>query len=101
MSTCRVIAQRGIYPALLQRISELTKALKAGNPVTDPTVNVSVLFTEESAKNVVAILQEAKDAGAELVVGDLARQGSVVQPHVVTGVKRDMGIWTRETFGPG
>ncbi|KAF8886458.1 aldehyde dehydrogenase [Mucidula mucida] len=100
MSTCRVIAQRGIYPALLQRISELTKALKAGNPVTDPTVNVSVLFTEESAKNVVAILQEAKDAGAELVVGDLARQGSVVQPHVVTGVKRDMGIWTRETFGP-
>jgi acyl-CoA reductase-like NAD-dependent aldehyde dehydrogenase len=63
-------------------------------------VALGALFDERSAENVVNMLKEAKEAGADILLGDLKRDGAVVQPHVVTGVKPGMRIFENESFGP-
>jgi len=68
---------------------------------TDSTsTKLGPLFTEGSAENVVAMIAEAQAAGAEVLLGDLARRGAVIQPHLVKGVKPGMRLWERESFGP-
>ncbi|TDL25347.1 aldehyde dehydrogenase [Rickenella mellea] len=100
MSTERVIVQRNAAPALQSALVELCRKLKAGDHIADPSVQLSCLFSEGSAANVVAMVKEAKDAGAEVLLGDLERVGAVVQPHVLSGVKPGMRAWDRESFGP-
>jgi len=99
MSTERVIVQRSVSKALISAVSALSQGLKAGDP-TDPTVKLPPLFSEASAANVLDMIREAKEAGADLVFGNLQREGSVVQPHLLTGVKPGMTIWDKESFGP-
>ncbi|KAK0482435.1 Aldehyde/histidinol dehydrogenase [Armillaria novae-zelandiae] len=86
MSTSRVLVQRGVSDALTEKICGFCKSLKAGDPYTDPTARISALFSEPSAENV--------------LVGDINRDGSVIQPHVFTGVKPGTRLWEREAFGP-
>ncbi|KAJ7484216.1 Aldehyde/histidinol dehydrogenase [Mycena latifolia] len=98
MSTERVIVQRGAAEALIAHIKSLAASLTVGS---DPhSTMLGPLFTEASAENVVSMITEAQSAGAEVVLGDLAREGAVVRPHLVMGVKPGMRLWERETFGP-
>jgi acyl-CoA reductase-like NAD-dependent aldehyde dehydrogenase len=98
MSTERVIVQRGVYKALEQAVVNLVKPLKSGDA---NEVKLGALFDERSAENVVNMLKEAKEAGADILLGDLNRDGAVVQPHVVAGVKPGMRMFENESFGPG
>ncbi|KAF9459102.1 aldehyde dehydrogenase [Collybia nuda] len=100
MSTERVIVQRGASASLLSSVRDLVKTLKAGDPVKDPTVNITALFTEASAENVLSMIREAQEAGAQLLLGDVHREGSLVKPHLMNGVKPGMRLWDRESFGP-
>ena len=100
MSTERVIVQRGIAPALTSALTRLASKLKAGDPVNDSTAQLSCLFTEGSAQNFCSFIEEAKSMGAEILVGDGSKDGPLVQPHIVTGVKPGMKLWSRESFGP-
>lgn len=101
MSTERVIVQKGAAQALISRMTELSKTLKAGDPFSDSSVKLSCLFSEGSAENVVSMIKEAKREGAEVIVGDMSRTGAVVQPHLIKDVKPGMRMWDRESFGPG
>ncbi|KAI0821828.1 aldehyde dehydrogenase [Trametes gibbosa] len=100
MSTERVIVQRGAADTLVAHLSALFKQVKAGDPRADPSAMIGALFTERSADNVLGMIKDAVDGGAEVLVGDLAREGAVVQPHIVAGVKPGMRLWERESFGP-
>lgn len=79
-----------------QRVNEPT----AKEPKTLPP-RLGALFSEDSAENVVRLVREAKEAGATVLLGDVARAGSLVQPHIVLGVKPGMSLWEDESFGPG
>ncbi|KZT02966.1 ALDH-like protein [Laetiporus sulphureus 93-53] len=79
MWTQHVIVQRGVLRSLT---SSLVKSF------------------EESAERVLKIIREAKDAGARILVGDMARQTSVVQPHLLADVKPGMALWDEECFRP-
>ena len=47
------------------------------------------------------MLKEVKEAGAEILLGDMEKAGpTLLKPRVVTGVKTDKRFWQRETFGP-
>ncbi|EMD35484.1 hypothetical protein CERSUDRAFT_96599 [Gelatoporia subvermispora B] len=96
MSTERVIVARKVAPVLTAALTELFSKTRAGGPEND----ISALFREDSAVKVTQMINDAKEKGATLLVGDGSRKGSVMQPHLVTNVKRDMWIWNRETFGP-
>ncbi|KAJ3748511.1 Aldehyde/histidinol dehydrogenase [Lentinula detonsa] len=108
MSTERVIAERGVYKNLCDAICQLVRTIRSGDilgfnqaePSVDTKVRLGPLFSESSAQNVLDMLHEAKEAGANMLVGDLTRRGAYIQPHVVTDVRPGLGLWDRETFGP-
>ncbi|KAK0449655.1 Aldehyde/histidinol dehydrogenase [Desarmillaria tabescens] len=89
MSSSQVLVQQGVSDNL---ICELCKSLKAGDPYTDPTATLSTLFSQSSAENILGIFHEAIGEGAKVLIGDITRDGSVIQPHVFTD--------EREAFGP-
>lgn len=97
MSTERVIVQRSVAGALSKAIRQQFVALKAGGKGSP----LGPIFTEASADRVVGLIREAQAAGAEVLVGDVKREGNVVQPHMVGKVTQDMRLWREETFGPG
>ena len=101
MSTERVIIQRGAAEAFVEQLTGIFKQVKAGDFQNDSSAMIGALFSEASAENVVSLLKEAVDAGAKVAVGDMQRQGTIVQPHVVLDVKPGMRLWDRESFGPG
>ncbi|KAK0499944.1 aldehyde dehydrogenase [Armillaria luteobubalina] len=97
ISTERVIVQRDVSKALITAVVELSKKLTAGDPTQNP---LPALFSQASAENVIRLIQGAVNSGAELLLGDLGKDGSTVQPHLLTNVTREMPIWKQETFGP-
>ncbi|KAI0315591.1 aldehyde dehydrogenase [Amylostereum chailletii] len=97
MSTERVIVERAASEGLLAEIKDLVASLTTGSP---EDALVSSLFTEAHAESVVGLLRDAREMGAEVIAGDLKRDGTLVKPHVLTGVKRGMRLWVDESFGP-
>lgn len=104
MSTERVIVQRNASETLIPKLKSLFERIRAGdtrlNAQPNNKVRLSALFSEASAENVLSMLDEAQKDGAELLVGDMKRDGAVVQPHLLKGVRPGMRIWERESFGP-
>ncbi|KAI0653167.1 aldehyde dehydrogenase [Cubamyces menziesii] len=100
MATERVIIQKGATDALVGELKTLFQRVKAGDPQSDPSVAIGALFSEGSAENVLAMIKEAVEGGAEVLLGDLTREGSIIQPHIVAGVRPGMRLWDRESFGP-
>ncbi|KAG6864328.1 hypothetical protein C0991_010448 [Blastosporella zonata] len=98
MSSERVIVQANIAPRLIDTVRDLVKGLEG---------NFGPLFNESSAENIVNMVKESVDAGAELLLGDLSRQRALVQPHLVKiaykGSETGKGVrmWEKESFGPG
>ncbi|TDL24450.1 ALDH-like protein [Rickenella mellea] len=100
MSTERVIVQRGAAATLQSELLKLFRNVKAGDPTRDPSAQLSCLINEASAVNVVKMVEEAKSSGAQVLLGDIRREGARVQPHILTGVNPGMRAWDRESFGP-
>lgn len=110
ISTERVIVQRGVYDNLRDQICDIARSITARNPCphqpeTDSDITAAMdlgpVISESSAENIIAMIREAKEAGASVLVGEGIRDGSIVQPHVVTDVKPGMRLWDKESFGPG
>lgn len=104
MSTERVIAQSGIADKLIELIAKKTSSIKSGLP-GDEGIKLGPLFTPNGAKNVVDQLNEAKSNGAKVHIGNMPTEAegqfkTVIQPHVLSSISRDMKIWKKETFGP-
>ncbi|KAH9040247.1 aldehyde dehydrogenase [Lactarius hengduanensis] len=98
MSTERVIVQRPVLEPLVAAIKRNIDTLTVGDP---EHANISSLFTDRSADNIIAMLKGAREAGAEVLLGDLEKAGpALLKPHVLIGVKTETQLWQRETFGP-
>ncbi|KZV64148.1 aldehyde dehydrogenase [Peniophora sp. CONT] len=97
MSTERIIVERSAVEPLVAALKKHIASITAGDPATSA---ISSLFTETSAEGILGLLRDAKDAGAEIVAGDIQRDGALIKPHIVLGVKRGMRLWEQESFGP-
>lgn len=96
MSTERVIVQRAVASELTAAlIAEFSKFKSGGSEET-----LSAQFSESAAENIVSMLREAHSEGARFLLGDGKRDGSVIQPHIMAGVRPGMRLWERESFGP-
>ncbi|KAI0698465.1 aldehyde dehydrogenase [Cytidiella melzeri] len=100
IGTERVIVQRGASKELIERIKTVASTIRAADQSKDPNARLSCVFNSGSAQNIIDMITEAIDSGAELLVGDLKRDGAFVQPHVVLGTKPGNRLWDRESFGP-
>jgi acyl-CoA reductase-like NAD-dependent aldehyde dehydrogenase len=98
MSTERVIADRKIADALVDKLAAKARTLRAGDP-TDPTSVLGTMVSIDAAKRVQALVEDARAHGAALPVG-LHVDGAIVQPAIVDGVTPAMRLYREESFGP-
>lgn len=101
IGTERVIVQRGASQQFIEKIKAIAAKTRAADQSKDPKAQLGYVFNAASAENIISMVKEAVDSGAELLVGDLKHDGALVQPHVVLGTKPGTRLWDRESFGPG
>ena len=89
------------------RFYEVVKLLKAKilskkiGDASNPSTEVGPLVAERQVKALE--IQDAKSKGATIITGGKRPNGlagAFYEPTLITNIKKDMKVWTEETFGP-
>jgi succinate-semialdehyde dehydrogenase/glutarate-semialdehyde dehydrogenase len=97
----RVYVERPLFQPLLQRVVELTQALKVGNPLEENT-DLGPMTTDEQRQVVARQVTSALAQGATALTGGKLPEGPgfFFPPTVLVGVEESMEVMGQETFGP-
>ncbi len=97
----RAYVERPVYDRFLNRVVELTRALRVGDPF-DPHTDVGPMTTEEQREEVHRQVQEALAGGARAVTGGSlpAGPGLFYPPTILVDARDEMSVVREETFGP-
>jgi len=95
MSADRILVDRKIAPAFIDRLAAKTATLRAA-PADAPLAG---MIDPAAAGRVAAMLQDARERGA-IVLQTGGLEGNVLQPAIVDGVTPDMRVYQEESFGP-
>jgi aldehyde dehydrogenase (NAD+) len=99
----RLLVQRGVYEAVLQRVGEAFTALRAGPPAMD--LDLGPLIRQTQLERVRGFLDEARAAGIATVaqgrvVDEAAASGFYAAPTLLRDVPVDHRLAQEEVFGP-
>lgn len=94
----RIYVQDAIFDEFAKQFTQKVKKLRMGNPI-NPTTDISSMIDEANAQRVESWIQEAVDAGAEILIGG-KRNGSYYPPTVLTKTRSKMKVCAEEVFGP-
>lgn len=98
ISTQKVYVEANIYESLLEKIVDKTKLLKFG-AITKYDTDYSNLIDQQSQERILSWINEAKEAGANVLTGGKPIEGSI-EPTVITNTSDEMKICSQEIFGP-
>ena len=101
ISGSRLIVEESIRDALLDRVLDISRRLRFGDPL-DPETKVGAMISRAHLDKVEAHVRAGEAEGAEILTGGAAldREGLYYQPTVFRGVRPDMSIARDEIFGP-
>lgn len=101
VSVERVYAHATIHAALVERVSELTRELRTGDPARED-VDVGALTYPRQLELAARLVDDALRKGARLVVGGKrpSRSGAFFEPTVLDDCDHTMDVMRDETFGP-
>ncbi len=101
ISVERVYAQRGIYPAVAERVTQLAAQLRVGDP-RRKHVDVGAITVAAQAETALAHIADAIDRGARITSGGrmLPGPGRFLPPTVLTGCDSTMRVMREESFAP-
>ncbi|MEQ8207847.1 MAG: NAD-dependent succinate-semialdehyde dehydrogenase [Woeseia sp.] len=97
----RMLVQDGVYDAFVEKLAAATRELKVGLG-SESGVDIGPLINTKAATNVVSLIDDAKEHGAQVVIGGgYSSVGeNFVQPTVLSNVNDKMRIFHEEIFGP-
>ncbi|WP_101842604.1 NAD-dependent succinate-semialdehyde dehydrogenase [Halobacillus sp. Marseille-P3879] len=97
----RLYVQSGIYDEFVSKLKDKIKELKVGNGLEEG-VDIGPLINQKGYDKVVSHVKDAKEKGAEVVIGgDADRyEAPFYEPTLLLGAKDNMLCMTEETFGP-
>ncbi len=98
ISAQHCLAQAEVYERMRAMLVDATAQCPTGDPRLEGTVCGPVIH-EQAADRIVGWVDEARSAGARVLVGG-AREGNVVQPTLVEGVPFASKLGSEEVFGP-
>ena len=98
ISVQRIYVERSGYDAFLERFLPRVDALKVGDPAEEDT-DVGPLISPAERDRVAAWIDEARDAGAEVLTGG-TMDGELLRPTVIAGAPPDAKVSCEEVFGP-
>ena len=94
----RVLVVDKVADKLVEKIKEKMKKLIVGNPL-ERDVDIVPLISSKAADFVYELIEDAKEKGADLVVGG-KRDGNLIYPTLFDNVTTDMRLAWEEPFGP-
>jgi 5-carboxymethyl-2-hydroxymuconic-semialdehyde dehydrogenase len=99
----RILAQRPVYDALVQRLAQRAARIRVGTP-SDPATEIGALVHPDHYARVMSYVRAGVDEGARLVAGgqrpDGQPAGNYLAATVFADVRPDMRIFREEIFGP-
>jgi glyceraldehyde-3-phosphate dehydrogenase (NADP+) len=98
ISAQRVLVADRVHDDFLDALVPTVKGLTIGNPL-DESSKMGPMIRESDAIRVRGWVDEAVSDGARLLCGG-ERQGQLLEPMLVAGVRPDMRISCEELFGP-
>lgn len=94
----RLLVHEEVADQFLQKFRKKVHELKSGDPMDEDTF-IGVQAREDLAEDLEKQVKSSVDAGAEILIGG-KRKGAYYEPTIVTKVKKEMPVWSEETFGP-
>jgi aldehyde dehydrogenase (NAD+) len=102
-ATSRIIVDRKVRAALLDRLVPRVRAMTVGRGDSDDA-DIGPVVNDERLRACVAAIETAVADGAELAVGgktvELDTPGYYIEPTVLTDVRWDAEVAQEEVFGP-
>ena len=99
---CLAVGIHLVHKALIDRyaarVAELAKAIKVGDPYLEQ-VGLGPIINEKQRNHIYSIVEEAIQAGAELVEGGTF-EGLFYRPTVLKNVPQNTRAFKEELFGP-
>ncbi len=101
ISAKRFIVHTDVYDEFVELFTKEMSALVVGDPMEDG-IDVGPLATEQGREDVEALVKDAVDKGAEVLVGGERpdRDGWWFPPTLLAGVTEEMDMYLEEVFGP-
>ncbi|XSG81397.1 MAG: aldehyde dehydrogenase [Methyloligella sp. ZOD6] len=99
----RVYVHHDVANAFIDRISELMRGTRYGDPMADPDLQMGPLINEAGLTKVAEMVKTASQQGGEVVTGGAIanrERGYHYEPTVIADCKADMEIMRKEIFGP-
>lgn len=97
----RFFVGKNISKNFIELFIKKASQLKVGDPTSIET-DVGPLSSKESLETISEIVEDAKEKGAEILLGGskIDGKGYFYQPTILTNIKPNMRIAKEETFGP-
>ncbi len=98
ISVQRMYVHEKIFDRFISKFVEETRKLRLGDPMLEDT-DVGPVIDAASADRIMAWIEDAIDRGATLLTGG-KREGSLIEPAILTGVPPGCDVSKGEVFGP-
>jgi len=102
-STSRVLVEKSLYPALLERLIEETKKITIGSG-DKKGVLLGPLVNQAQYEKVLQAIKRGVDDGAVIASGggrpEGFERGYYIEPTIFTDMAEESWIWQEEIFGP-
>jgi 5-carboxymethyl-2-hydroxymuconic-semialdehyde dehydrogenase len=99
----RILAERPVYDALVERLAHRARRIRVGRP-SDPATEVGALIHPAHYERVMSYVRAGRDEGARLAAGGQRPAhlpaGNYLAPTVFADVRPEMRIFREEIFGP-
>jgi succinate-semialdehyde dehydrogenase/glutarate-semialdehyde dehydrogenase len=101
VSPTRILVQRGVFDAFLDKFVGLTREIKVGSGL-DAGTTMGPVANDRRIPALTALVEDARSAGATVNAGGKAIDGPgyFFEPTVISGLTREMRIMNEEPFGP-
>jgi len=98
ISVQRILVERSVSAKFIELLVDRVSKLRTGDPMEEST-DVGPMIRERDAVRAAEWIQEAVRSGARLLCGG-RRNGTMLEPTVLTGTRPDMKVNCQEIFAP-
>ena len=99
MSSARIIVEKEIARPFAEALAKKAKSIQLGD-LRDPKTAYGPVINMRALEKVKRHVNDAREAGAEILAGGDVFEGLIYQPTVIWEPPRTCSAWCEETFGP-
>ncbi|MCB1701964.1 MAG: aldehyde dehydrogenase [Pseudomonadales bacterium] len=99
MANSRIVVERPLFEAFTAALKAEAEAIHLGD-LRDERSQYGPLINRRAVDKVMAHIEQALAAGAQLLTGGVIHHGLTIAPTVLLEPDRGGGVWREESFGP-